>query len=68
MTRPMRIFATCDENGLTTVRVLMRHDMETGFRKNKDGTLVPSHFITTVSVHHATVLDAKEVDSNIMPG
>ena len=52
MTRPMRIFATCDEKGLTTVRVLMRHDMETGFRKKKDGTLVPSHFITNVSVHH----------------
>ena len=42
MTRPMRIFATCNEKGLTTVRVLMRHDMETGFRKKKDGTLVPS--------------------------
>ncbi|MDG1163508.1 MAG: thiosulfate oxidation carrier complex protein SoxZ, partial [Burkholderiales bacterium] len=52
MTRPMRIFATCNEKGLTTVRVLMRHDMETGFRKKKDGTLVPSHFITNVSVHH----------------
>ncbi|MBA4739658.1 MAG: thiosulfate oxidation carrier complex protein SoxZ [Burkholderiales bacterium] len=52
MARPMKIFAVCDESGLTTVRVLIRHNMETGFRKNKDGTLVPAHFITNVEVRH----------------
>ena len=52
MARPMKIFAVCDESGLTTVRVLIRHNMETGFRKNKDGSLVPAHFITNVEVRH----------------
>ena len=52
MARPMRISAVCDDSGITTVRVLIRHDMETGFRKKKDGTLVPAHFITNVEVHH----------------
>ena len=52
MARPMKIFAVCDESGLTSVRVLIRHNMETGFRKNKDGTLVPAHFITNVEVRH----------------
>jgi sulfur-oxidizing protein SoxZ len=52
MARPMKIFAVCDDSGLTTVRVLIRHDMETGFRKKKDGTIVPAHFITNVDVRH----------------
>lgn len=52
MARPMKIFAVCDDSGLTTVRVLIRHDMETGFRKKKDGTLVPAHFITNIDVRH----------------
>ena len=61
MARPMRIVAACDDSGLTTVRVLIRHDMETGFRKRKDGTLVPAHFIKNVMVRHGekTVLSAE---------
>ena len=43
MARPMKIYAVCDDSGLTTVKVLIRHDMETGFRKNKDGTLAVSY-------------------------
>ena len=61
MARPMRIVAVCDDSGLTTVRVLIRHDMETGFRKRKDGTLVSAHFIKHVTVRHVqkTVLSAE---------
>ncbi|MDA0238306.1 MAG: thiosulfate oxidation carrier complex protein SoxZ [Proteobacteria bacterium] len=60
MARQMRIVAACDDSGLTTVQVLIRHDMETGFRKTKDGTLVPAHFIKNVMVRHEgkTVLSA----------
>ena len=61
MARPMKIYAVCDDSGLTTVKVLIRHDMETGFRKNKDGSLVPAHFFTNVEVRHGenSVLSAE---------
>lgn len=61
MGRPMKVFAACDENGNTKVRVLIRHDMETGRRKEKDGSLVPAHFIKHVRVQHKqkTVLSAQ---------
>lgn len=61
MARPMKIYAVCDDGGITTVRVLIRHDMETGFRKGKDDTLVPAHFITNVEIRHGenSVLNAE---------
>lgn len=42
------------------VRVWMRHDMESGQRKDAAGTLVPAWFIREVLVHHndALVLSA----------
>ncbi len=37
------------KDGITTVKVLMLHPMETGRRKAADGTRVPAHFIQLVS-------------------
>ena len=43
------------------VRILMRHPMETGQRKDAKGEIVPVHFIQSVVVAHngRTVLDAQ---------
>jgi len=39
--------------GVTTVRAIIRHPMETGFKvDNETGKLVPAHFINQVSVKH----------------
>jgi len=62
MARPMKVFAALDAEGVTTVRVLVRHDMETGLRKSKkDGSLIPAHFIQNIDVKHGdkTVLSAQ---------
>ncbi len=48
-------------NGVTTVKALITHPMETGLRKNKKtGELIPAKFISEVNVKHngKTVLDA----------
>ncbi|MCB1869447.1 MAG: thiosulfate oxidation carrier complex protein SoxZ [Gammaproteobacteria bacterium] len=37
------------KDGVTTVKALMTHPMETGARKDKDGSLIPAHFIQEVS-------------------
>ncbi len=37
------------KDGITTVKVLMYHPMETGRRKAADGSLIPAHFIQTVT-------------------
>ena len=38
------------ENGETTVKVLIKHPMETGRRKDKEsGELVPSHYIEEIT-------------------
>ena len=60
MVEPMRIRATL-QGDLADVRILMRHPMETGQRKNAKGDLVPVHFIQSVVVAHNgnTVLDAQ---------
>lgn len=45
----------------TTVKLLIRHPMETGLRKDtKDGKLIPAHFIQEVMCKHngATVFTA----------
>ena len=51
MADPMRVRAL-EQGGVTEVKVLMRHDMETGLRKDTAGTLVPAHFIQQISVRH----------------
>ena len=48
MASPMRIRAAAKE-GVTEVRVLMAHVMETGQRKDSSGALIPAHFITELS-------------------
>jgi sulfur-oxidizing protein SoxZ len=49
MADPMRIRAI-EKLGVTEVKILMRHEMETGQRKDASGKLVPAHFIQKVSV------------------
>jgi sulfur-oxidizing protein SoxZ len=44
---PMKIRAT-SKDGVTEVKVLMNHVMETGLRKEASGELVPAMFITEV--------------------
>jgi sulfur-oxidizing protein SoxZ len=60
MADPMRIRATL-QGDVADVRILMRHPMETGVRKDSKGEIVPQHFIQTVAVMHngKTVLDAQ---------
>lgn len=51
MGNPMKIRAAVKE-GVTEVKILMQHDMETGLRKDADGVLVPAWFINEVKVQH----------------
>lgn len=44
---PMRIRAVTTA-GVTEVKVLMAHPMETGLRKDAEGRVVPAHFIKQV--------------------
>ena len=37
---------------VTTVKTLMKHNMETGLRKDKKGELIPAHYITEVTAEH----------------
>lgn len=50
-----------ESGGVTTVKALMTHPMETGLRKDsKTGKLIPAHFIQEVTCEHAgnTVMTA----------
>ncbi len=49
------------KDGITEVRVIMNHPMETGLRKGSDGKLVPPHFIqnVTVKLNGKTVIDGQ---------
>ena len=50
-----------NKSGVTTVKCLMTHPMETGSRKNKKtGKLIPAHFIqeVTAGLNGTTVLTA----------
>jgi len=49
------------KDGVTEVKILMQHEMETGLRKEADGTLVPAWFITEVKAQYQgrTVLEAQ---------
>ena len=60
MAGPMKMRATLS-GGVTDVRVLMTHPMETGQRKDSDGKLVPMHFIQSVivKVNGKTVVDGQ---------
>ncbi len=60
MSEPMRIRANI-QGDVADVRILMRHPMETGQRKDSKGELVPVHFIQNVVVTHngKTVFDVQ---------
>ena len=60
MSTPSRIRAIT-KDGVTDIRVLMTHPMDSGARKDASGKLVPAHFITDVSatLNGRTVLSAK---------
>jgi sulfur-oxidizing protein SoxZ len=47
MASPTRIRAT-EKDGVIDVRILMKHEMETGQRKTPEGTIIPAWFISTV--------------------
>lgn len=51
MADPMRVRAL-ETAGVTEVKILMKHDMETGQRKDAAGKTIPAHFIQHVSVKH----------------
>lgn len=48
MGNPMKIRATA-KDGVTEIKVLMNHEMETGLRKDAAGVIVPAWFITEVT-------------------
>jgi sulfur-oxidizing protein SoxZ len=60
MGHPMKIRAA-SSNGVTEVKVLMNHVMETGLRKDASGALIPALFITdvTAKLNDAVVLQAQ---------
>ncbi|MCX7194174.1 MAG: thiosulfate oxidation carrier complex protein SoxZ [Proteobacteria bacterium] len=60
MGNPMKIRAAV-KDGVTEVKILMQHNMETGLRKEADGKLVPAWYITDVTAQHQgrTVLEAQ---------
>jgi len=51
MANPMKIRAS-NKDGVTEVKVLMSHEMETGQRKDSAGAVVPAWFITELSAKH----------------
>jgi sulfur-oxidizing protein SoxZ len=51
MGNPMRIRATTT-NGVTEVKALMSHPMETGLRKDPSGAPIPAHHIKNVTAKH----------------
>ncbi|MEY4681952.1 MAG: thiosulfate oxidation carrier complex protein SoxZ [Alphaproteobacteria bacterium] len=48
MANPMRIRAAA-KDGITEVRILMNHEMETGQRRDSAGAIVPAWFIQEVT-------------------
>lgn len=60
MGSPMKIRAAV-KDGVTEVKVLMQHDMETGLRKDAAGAVIPAWFITELTAKHngRVVLDAQ---------
>jgi sulfur-oxidizing protein SoxZ len=60
MANPMRIRASATGD-VVEVKVLIRHDMETGQRKDSAGNVIPAHFIQTLvaKCNDKVVLDAQ---------
>lgn len=53
MAKKMKLRAFVGDNGITVVKALLFHPMETGLRKDKKtGEAIPAHFITEVKVEH----------------
>ncbi len=51
MANPMKIRAA-SKDGVTEVKVLISHEMETGQRKDSAGAIVPAWFITELTAKH----------------
>jgi sulfur-oxidizing protein SoxZ len=51
MGNPMKIRAA-NKDGVTEVKVLVSHEMETGQRKDSAGAIVPAWFITELTAKH----------------
>jgi sulfur-oxidizing protein SoxZ len=51
MGNPMKIRAA-NKDGVTEVKVLVSHEMETGQRKDSAGAVVPAWFITELTAMH----------------
>jgi sulfur-oxidizing protein SoxZ len=51
MANPMKIRAA-NKDGVTEVKVLISHEMETGQRKDAAGAIVPAWFITELTAKH----------------
>ena len=51
MGNPMKIRAA-NKDGVTEVKVLVSHEMETGQRKDAAGAIVPAWFITELTAKH----------------
>jgi len=49
MSDPMRIRAA-EKDGIVDVKILMKHDMESGQRKDASGKLIPAWFINMLNV------------------
>jgi sulfur-oxidizing protein SoxZ len=49
MSDPMRVRAT-EKDGLVDVKILMKHDMESGQRKDASGKVIPAWFINVLNV------------------
>lgn len=60
MGNPMKIRAA-NKDGVTEVKVLVSHEMETGQRKDANGAIVPAWFITELVAKHGdkTVLSSE---------
>lgn len=60
MASPMKIRASA-KDGVTEVKVLMNHEMETGQRKDASGAVVPAWFISevTAKLNGAPVMQAQ---------
>ena len=50
-TNPMKIRAA-NNGGVTEVKALISHDMETGQRKDSAGAVIPAWFITELTAKH----------------
>ena len=48
MADPMRVRAA-ENGGTVDVKILMKHDMETGQRKDASGKVIPAHHITKIT-------------------